>query len=286
MSAGSVQVVGFEGKPVEVSPGETWPLPYRGARYSIRQVDQHLKVVWQWQDIVVPSVNYPNETLRAMRSVGKPRGSFCVTSHGLLLTKIPSDNGKKWRPVYVGRFHNDIDFGDLSRSHAHLKMGMYWTGFPFRSGETWFVSPRPGAKEIPMWKYQGIGFGATRRYPQMYRLYLSVRSVGGRFYITEQGQVWMNLRDDQISDGYKDDFIRMQKDQVDQLVADNKGATLQLLKLRMQATACRPVYLGDVKDLDYGEAPWTFFKNSPATEFGKGSETTVDDEDKGGDWEW
>jgi hypothetical protein len=96
----------------------------------------------------------------------------------------------------------------------------------------------------------------------------------------------MNLRDDQISDGYKDDFIRMQKDQVDQLVADNKGATLQLLKLRMQATACRPVYLGDVKDLDYGEAPWTFFKNSPATEFGKGSETTVDDEDKGGDWEW
>src|SRR2546428_5190482 len=286
MTADPSRVVGFEGQALDVSPGEIWPLPYRGARYSIRQVDRHIRVVWQWQDQVVPSMSYPRETVRAMRAVGKPLGSFCVTSHGLVITKVPSENGGSWKAVYVGKFEDDLDFGELSQSPRRLKVGMYWTGFPFHGGETWFVSPRPGANDFPMWKHGGIGFGSTQSFPELFRSYLSVRTVGGRFYITEHGQIWMNLRDDEVSDAYKDEFMQIQKDQVDQLVADNKGAVLQLLKLRIQATACRPVYLGNIRDFDQGEPPWTFFKRSPATKFGTGSESAVDDEDFAGDQKW
>src|SRR5437899_418511 len=131
MTKEACTVIGFEGRALDVSPGETWPLPYRGARYSIRNVERHVRVVWQWQDQVVPSKNYPSETVRAMRAVGKPLGSFCVTSHGLVITKVPSENGRSWRAVYVGKFEDDLDFGELSLGPKRLRVGMYWTGFPF-----------------------------------------------------------------------------------------------------------------------------------------------------------
>ncbi len=283
MTSETVQVVGEEGRTVELTPGDEWSLPYRGTRYSIRQIDKHLKVVWQWQDVVVPSTNYPSNTIQAMRAIGKPRGSFCITPHRLIITKIPDVTGQKWRSTYVGKYTSDIDFGDLSPNASELKTGMYWTGFPFNGGETWNFSPRMSALGLPMWKHEGVTFASTRHFRQLYSKYMEIRRFGGRFYITEQGHIWMNLRDGEASSRLSTEFMNVQKDQVRSLYAERKVAVLQLLKFRIEATNCRPIYLGNIRDFDEGVPPWTYFTKSSVRKFGTGPETEVDDDDTNGD---
>lgn len=283
MTSETVQVVGDEGRTVELTPGDEWPLPYRGSRYSIRQIDNHLKVVWQWQDVVVPSTNYPSNTIQAMHAIGKPRGSFCITPHRLIITKIPDVTGQKWRSTYVGKYTSDIDFGDLSPNASELKTGMYWTGFPFNGGETWSFSPKMSAFGLPTWKHEGVTFASTRHFRQLYSKYMEIRRSGGRFYITEQGHIWMNLRDGQASSRLSTEFMNVQKDQVRSLYAERKVAVLQLLKFRIEATNCRPIYLGNIRDFDEGVPPWTYFTKSSVRKFGTGPETEVDDDDTNGD---
>src|SRR3990172_5201252 len=104
----AVEVVGSEGKSLQLMSGQRWPLPYRGSRYSVRQVGRALRVVWRWQDVVVPSTNYPGEAIRALRGAQKPRGSFCITPHGLLISKVPVGGGGQWKPVFIGESADDI----------------------------------------------------------------------------------------------------------------------------------------------------------------------------------
>lgn len=278
-----MSVVGAGGHTIDLAPGEPWPLPYKGSRYTVRQVERRLHVIWWWQDMYAKAAHFAAETVKSLRLVNKPRGSFCVTSHGALVTKVPVGNGH-WRPTFAGKFVGDIAFGQIDTNPKGLEMGVYWTGFPFHHGETWYVSARERADDLLMWKHQGLRLGSTSRFPQLYKRYLDIRPRGGRLYITEHGHVWMNLPDDEVSDAYVKAFAGLQKAQVDQLISSGKGAILRLLKSRLAATGCRPVYLGHISEFDGGQAPWTFFTKEATKSFGLGSEGQFDDVESSGDW--
>jgi hypothetical protein len=268
--------VGAERAPVRLSPGDPWPLPYRGSRYSIREVNRFLKAVWASEDDILLTTTYPKQTVDALRKVSKPRGSFRITAHGAVITKVAKDGDGPWHAIYVGPYSNDLSFPSIELNPTGLKQGMHWTGLPFQHGEIWTVSPRPGASNILTWKHEGVTLGSTEPYPDLFRQYLSIRPRGGRVHFTEYGHVWMNLPDDEVSYAFRDEFRKIQSEQIDSLAKDGKTTILRLLQLRLIRTNCRPVYLGRTNDFDSGEAPWTLFTPFAVEKFGKGSEDAGD----------
>lgn len=265
---------GANGKKIEIRPGSAWPLPFRGSRYSVKQVGKYIRAVWEWQDLQVVSDNYPARVHKLLISAGKPRGSVCVTAHGDIITKIPTKSGN-WTPVYLGRYEDDFVFSHVENNPKNLKTGMLWTGFPFHHGDIWTISPRETGGQL-MWKYLSTYLGSIQRYPNLIKKYKSIRFTGGRLHFTEHGHVWMNLPDSDVSDGFVDEFHELQARQLEDLASGGRGVILQLVAARLQATDCRPVYLGRVAEFENAESPWTYFTTLSARGFGAGGEAAVD----------
>lgn len=271
------KVPGPEGKLVEISFGDIWPLPYRGSKYSIVASNGGYRGIWKWQEYSVPMSDYPLRVHKLMYEAGKETGSVIVTSHGDILTKILSDKGV-WIPKYLGEYANDFTFRSVDNNPTNLKMGEYWTGFPVHHGERWSVSPREDRGEL-MWKFYGNWFGSTKNFPELARQYKEIRQTGGRLYVNEYGQIWINVSDSDISDSFAEKFKKLQMVQVDKLISEGKDAILRLIYSRLLVSKVRPVYLGKISEYCGGEAPWVKFGSGRANLFGRGNEEYSDDGD-------
>jgi hypothetical protein len=271
------KVVGVDGTVCEISPGDPWPLPYRGSRYTIKEEEGKVTGVWHWQDLSLTTSNVPTRLHQLMVKAGKQSGSLCVTAHRAVITKVPDGNGA-WTPIYLGEYQNDFVFPKVNNDPHGLEPGSHWTGLPFHHGDKWSISPRDRTGQL-LWKHSGFYFGSIQRFPNLWKRYVSIRFLGGIVYFNEHGHVWMNLPDDQVGDDYIEPFRRLQAAQVDALAKRGDGAILSLIAARIEATKCRPVYLGRISDFDDGTAPWTQFNSLGARTFGKGSEAVVDGAD-------
>ena len=86
-------VPSIEGIPVEVRPGDRWPAPYRGSKYSVRRLagadgKDRYRLVWARQDKLVHTPT-PIGLIPLLR-VSRPSitGSIRITSHRLSLIHI------------------------------------------------------------------------------------------------------------------------------------------------------------------------------------------------------
>lgn len=249
-----------------VRPNKPWPAPYRGSRYTLRRT----YVGWQRDPLRTRAEPFPRQLADSIRRLKRHNGSFRVTSHGAVITKVRGRGSTGWEPHYVGVYEDDLVFRGIDNDPITLTLGMYWTGLPFMHGECWRVSSSPRLKDHLEWASRGHVFSSTREYPELISACLDLRPRGGRIYITESGCVWMNVPDGSINPQHRIRMRDLQRDQVKALVKSRAYATLRLLRERIEATkGCRPLYLGRIAEFDHGEPPWTAFQSTPPGEDGR-----------------
>lgn len=273
-----MRVVGPGGQRMEVQPGDDWPLPYRGSHYSVRNHDGHLRVTWSHRYKLLPADGFPRDLIQAVRAQKQGNGSFRITSHGAVVTKVQGASPDDWQPKYVGRYEDDLRFAGVDSNPTHLRPGMYWTGFPDSNGEPWSVSPGVSARNHLHWKFLGVRLTSTDPYERLTSRYLDIRALGGRAYINEYGHIWMNLQDHELNPQHREEFQARQQEHVDQMKADENDILIRLLVGRIRRTFCRPIYLGHISDFDNGEPPWTYYSDG-AYSFGRGPDGVGDDDE-------
>lgn len=272
-------VVGPDQEAIDVSPGDVWPLPYRGSRYTVLRMDGADVVAWSRYEQRIFASDVPPELPRHVRLVKDGGlGSFRVTAHGAIVAKVSVSDDGRWEPRYVGVYEGGLQFEGIDNNPSGLRKGMYWTGFPFNNGETWSVSPYSRSRNQLQWRKESRWFVSTKRYPEILQTCLDIRPRGGRIYITECGHIWMNVPDGGISPRYCDEFQMLQREQIDRLQAEGNGVLLRLLVKRMKATKTRPVYVGQVRDFDHGEPPWTRYSARRHHGFGTAGGDVADDQ--------
>ncbi len=265
-----ISVLGANGEIRSVRPGEPWPAPYRGSRYTMRRGGGLTYVGWERDPLSVRAEPYPRQLADTVRAVKGHNGSFRVTPHGAVITKVLRGGGTWWEPQYVGIYDEDLVFPGIDNAPATLTRGMYWTGLPFMHGEYWRVSPNSRLRNRLEWKSRGYVFSSTRGYPELFLACLDLRPGGGRIYITESGCVWMNVPDGDINPDHRTRLRRLQRSQLEDLKEARAYATLRLLRERIEATkGCRPLYVGRLAEFDHGEPPWTAFESSPPEDDGR-----------------
>ncbi|MFG1690561.1 hypothetical protein ACGF5M_00150 [Gemmatimonadota bacterium] len=80
----------------------------------------------------------------------------------------------------------------------------------------------------------------------------------------------MNVPDGGIAAKHRDGVQAVQREQVDILLQGGHTAQLRLLQERLRETRARPVYIGEIRAFDHGEAPWTSF-SSETPSMGEGA---------------
>lgn len=278
MKEEAIIVVGPDKSRLTVQPGALWPLPFRGSRYTVCRMDGRDRIAWTRYDQRVAAVNNAKDLVDAVRRTKAANGSFRVTAHRAVITKAPLNGGESWEPRYVGIYEGDLEFEGIDNAPTSLEMGMYWTGFPFRNGEAWSVSPYAQSRNHLHWRMNGRRFASTDRYPEVLRACLGIRPRGGRLYVTESGHLWMNVTDGGLAPWYREEFRSLQCRQVDELLDQKKTALVRLLVDRIESTNTRPVYIGHISAFDHGEPPWTFFSPENDDRFGSGGQDVADDE--------
>ena len=256
----SIDVQCANGEIRSVRPGQPWPAPYRGSRYTVRRSGGLTYVGWQRDPLSVRAEPYPQQLADTVRAVKGHGGSFRITAHGAVLTKVHTLGGRRWEPQYIGVYEDDLAFPGIDNAPVAVTRGMYWPGLPFMHGECWRVSPSAQPRNRLAWSTGGYVFFSTREYPELIAACLDLRPLGGRVYFTESGCVWMNVPDGGVNPTHRARLRRLQRDQVDDLKASLAYASLRLLGERIKATmGCRPLYVGRIVDFDHGEPPWTEF---------------------------
>ena len=269
MKLSSINVVSANGVVRPVRPGQPWPAPYRGSRYTVRRGGGLTYVGWQRDPLSVQAEPYPRRLADTICAVKGHGGSFRVTSHGAVITKVQRGGGSWWEPTFVGIYQDDLVFPGIDNAPTALIRGAYWTGLPFMHGEYWRISPYAQSRHRLEWTSRGHVFSSTREFPQLIAACLDLRPRGGRIYITESGSVWMNVPDGGVNPDHRTRLQGVQGVQLGDLQASQSHATLRLLKERIEATkGCRPLYVGHISEFDHGEPPWTAFASSPPEDDG------------------
>lgn len=256
---------------VEIKPGQPFPAPYRGSKYSIVDSRRHGTVLqWKYNDLVV-HVDPPAGIIEKMRSLGKSRGngkgSIRITANREVLTKIhsstynqikqaPVDNG--WIPVYLGRLNGTLGFDINNDPDPPNDKLWIWSGFPFNHGETWSVSH----DDRLLWKWKDYRFYSPFDHSDIVDAYSRYRTVTGRLYINEFGNVIINAPRNSIPPGETESveviFNRWQTH------VDQKGnaAAQRLVKRRLKVTGDGdpsdghlPLYIGHISEFDTGALP-------------------------------
>lgn len=274
MRLAAMEVVGANRERIVVEPGDPWPLPYRGSKYSVVPLEGGHIVVWGRYGQRVPAERVPPGLVDAVRHVKKSNGSFRITAHGAVITKTEASG---WSPFFVGLYEGGLSFPGLNDNPNGLERGKYWTGFPFQSGEEWSVSPAARSSSHLSWSRLSRRFRSIGRYPEILETCLSIRPRGGLLYITEHGHIWMNVPDGGLAPRYKREFRELQMEQVADFKASNNAVLLRLLVKRLEATKMRPVYVGRISDFDDGKAPWTLFGVEHEDDFGGVGRSAADD---------
>jgi hypothetical protein len=261
-----MEVIGSGDTSITVTPGGPWPAPYRGSKYTVQGGKGLTLVGWKRNPLGVQANPFPDQLARYVRAAKGGNGSFRITAHGAIITKVAVRGGSAWQPQYLGKYDGDLRFDGVENSPEGLQLGMYWTGLPFVHGEFWRVSPHFTGDGHLHWSSHGWTHPSTRPYPQLIEHCLAVRPSGGRIYITESGSIWMNVPDHDLADNFRATFQGLQQAQLEHMKQRGLRAALRLLVERIQATGCRPIYVGQIADFDHGKPPWTSFDAEPPVE--------------------
>tara|TARA_B100000029_G_C17553414_1_gene950896 strand:- start:1117 stop:2016 length:900 start_codon:yes stop_codon:yes gene_type:complete len=266
-----------------VDPGDPWPAPYRGSKYSVRRLARsgertQYRLVWARQDKLVHT-KVPKGLISALR-VSRPNlsGSIRITSHGEVLCKRLDDRTGLWNPFYLGKLEaGELEFDGFDLDPSDLSLAQFWRGFHFKHGETWSVWSRPGNNDYLYWSKQGMYFRSTNRYPELCQRLRSIRPRGGRIYITEHGHIWFNLTDKGTSPQFRTKIAEIARKDVELFRSDSSWDTLiDSISERISATKCRPLYLGRMSD--FGKPPRTYFEGIT---FSEGTRNEDEDDEDG-----
>ena len=277
----STQVPAIEGESEVINPGDRWPAPYRGSKYSVRRLVRsrektQYRWVWARKDKLIHSV-VPKGLILALREA-RPNltGSIRITSHREVLCKKLNTTTGLWVPYYVGKLEGRLEFDGFDLDPDDLELGQFWRGLHFKHGETWSVWTRRGNADYLYWSRQGMYFRSVNPYPKLCKLLRSVRPRGGRIYITEHGHIWFNLTEQGTSYEYKNHIKEKMSGDFREFRSDDCWDTLiDSISERVTATKTRPLYLGHISE--FGEPPRTYFEGDI---FGQGTKNEdVDDED-------
>ena len=58
-------VPSVNGEIIELQPGDRWPLPFRGSRYTLKAVDGRVKFCWTHMDKIYAANNIPTGLIKA-----------------------------------------------------------------------------------------------------------------------------------------------------------------------------------------------------------------------------
>ena len=258
---------------VTIEPGQPWPSPYRGSRYSLVSDDDFDQAVLKWKHRDLLLFSEPPENLRrTLVLLGRKDGygSFRVTAGGEVLTKIPAEDYKHvdqalvdtgWIPVYVGKLEGSIDFDEVTvdpRPPANGQVTV-WRGLPFNHGERWSVT-HDGTL---VWKWRDYEFESRTDHPELVDTYRSYRGTPGRLYITENHHVWGNAPKDDIPAEKRSEVARAVAEWKQGAEANDETATLRLVNRRLVATSRSddpatgqfPIHLGHLSEFDGGAIP-------------------------------
>ena len=264
-------VLGANGETINLNPGDAWPLPFRGSRYSLKKVDDRIKLCWTRLDVIHPSDEIPNGLIGAMEKFrNDTRGRIYVTPHKEVITK--RQIGEKYECVYLGKIDGVFSFPGFDLDPKNLQTGNLWRGLHFRHGEEFAVWNRAGNDDYLYWTHKGLYFRTTEKYPEICEQVREIRPRCGRIYITEFGHIWMNLPDNDISYMWAPKFKTLLQSDREYLATND--ILLQSIFSRRSATYAFPVHLGRIEDFDSGIPPRTHFNSYGY--FGRGGESEED----------
>lgn len=261
-----------EERDVEIDPGDPYPAPYRGSKYSIVDSRKHDQVVlrWKYNDLVV-MIDPPNGLVSQLQEFGKSeghgRGSIRVTAAGEVLTKIQTDsyiNSDKapvsngWIPVYLGKLDGEIGF-DIEINPPKLENEAdIWGGFPFNHGESWSV----GVNDNLIWTWQDYRFESAFDHSELISTYQQYRSTAGRLYINEYEQVFINVPSDQVPASEQKNVTKIYNDWQRRAEQNNRDAARRLVSRRLKITGDGdpgeghlPLHIGHLSEFDHGIIP-------------------------------
>jgi hypothetical protein len=268
-----VTVPSSDESPVKVVPGDPWPLPYRGSKYSVSKQGNGLKMSWNRMDFVHYADAIPKELISSMiQHKRDSRGSFRITPHREVITKLIDDDYSS-TPLYLGKLEGDFNFIGFDLNPKELEIGSIWPGLNFKHGEEFAVWNREGNNDYLYWEKKGIKFRSIEKYPELCTVVRDIRPRAGRIYFTEFGHIWMNLEINGASPKWSNVIGSKLKKDLDML--KNNDILLRAIKLRIDETGTMPIYLGKIQDFDSGLPPRTHF--SFGAIFGKGSEDEGDE---------
>lgn len=257
---------------VIVEPGQPWPSTYRGSKYSLVHSQRHDMPVlrWQYKDLVT-QIEPPEGLVERLQDYGKShgsgKGSVRITADGEVLSKIHSSdyiNARQapvksgWIPVYLGKVGGDLGF-EVNNDPTPLTDGVgIWSGLPFDHGERWAVS----YNDKLVWKWKGYRFYSAFEHPELIEMYQRYRRVAGRFYVTETGHIFGNVRRSEIPDDRRDEVAELFSDWQRNAEQSGDKAALRLVNRRLKVTGdgdpqqgCLPLHLGHLSQFDDGLLP-------------------------------
>ena len=103
----STTVPCIDGDLIKLQPGDHWPLPFRGSRYTLKAVDGRIKFCWTHMDKVYGAKMIPTGLIKAFSEHKKDtRGSLRITPHGEVITKVAQTGV----PIYLGKIKGNLEF--------------------------------------------------------------------------------------------------------------------------------------------------------------------------------
>jgi hypothetical protein len=258
--AQATRVPSADARYVTIEPGEEWPLPYRGSRYSLKSNGGGgSDFFWTYQGTAMKAVRLPDGLCDAfLECRGGALGRLVFTAHGEVLTRLRS--GARWTTLFVGSVEGELQFEHFQLNPAGLEPGHLWPGLHFHHGECWTVGTGIRKRNLLRWSLEGESFFSTEPYPDLCRLVREIRPNGGRVYITEHGHVWMNLPPEQVSDEWHNRILGCLAE--DRALLEANETLLQSIRIRTEHTRCWPIYLGPIRQFDSGQPPRTRFHSS------------------------
>ena len=268
----SVKVPIAGGQDVDIKPGQPWPAPYRGSRYSLIESRDKGQRVFQWRynDLVI-HVEPPRGLIDQLQMLGKSsgsgKGSIRITANGEILTKIqsseyansgmaPVDSG--WIPVYLGQLDGQLGFEVETDPEPPNETVDIWGGLPFNHGETWSVS----ADERLIWKWKDYRFYSAFEHSELVEAYERYRTRAGRLYINEFGHVIVNVPRGEIPTGREEEVNHVFGEWKRQAERNGNSAALKLVTRRLKVTGDGnpeeghlPVHIGHLDQFDGGVIP-------------------------------